>query len=150
MHAFLFKCFGRSKLCYRGFNWKNLHSPSERLASFGICGAFFEAPSTFHHCKWFGRIRVSASVFSFVSDETFFLATKFREYFLQPSLAIMAFLFPRCFSKKFFSYCPGDSNLRLMGGPIEGPHFKYIGLREMYKSFSFMYCQLMQVVAAHY
>ena len=37
-----------------------------------------------------------------------------------------------------------------MGGPIVGPLIKIIGLQEMYRSFSVMRYQLMQVVAEHY
>ena len=85
LHAFRFKCFGRSKLCQRGFDLENLSPPSERLASFGICGASFKALRLFITPN--GLVGYAlALVFQFLCrlKPSSLLESNFRDYFFSP------------------------------------------------------------------
>ena len=74
MHVSELKFRAFSRYSRSASEWKNLPTSSKNLDSFCICGASLRAISTFHYCKWFGRIRVSASVLISPPVEIFFFA----------------------------------------------------------------------------
>ena len=150
------KCFGRSKLSYRGCDWKNLPSPSDRLASdFWYMWALLGGPFGLSPMQMVLSDTRRASVFySFLSDGTFFLlASEFRKYFFQLSLAIMAFLLPRCFSpvRIFFSIAIREVAISgYWGISLRAPSLNTLDYEKYIdRGLYVMYCQLMQNIGAH-